>query len=118
MTDTLLALESIGWERLLLLLMLVGFSLLALVSSINTHCRDGRLARLLLFRALCSSMGLGWSRRLLLYRVARNAGLTNPASLLLARGCYQHGRELWERRHGHCQILEQLGHDLYPPVEQ
>lgn len=50
---------------------------------VNRYDQPGPLV---LYSALARKAGLGWSQRLLLWRIARHAGLSSPIALLLARG--------------------------------
>jgi hypothetical protein len=58
----------------------------------------------ILFSALARKAGLGWSARLLLWRIARHAGLSSPIALLIARGALaKHTRAYTAQLGGHAQ---------------
>ncbi len=58
----------------------------------------------ILFSALARKAGLGWSARLLLWRIARHAGLSSPIALLIARGALsKHTQAYTAQLGGHAQ---------------
>lgn len=74
------------WELLLIGLGSVLVVLVAISARrwwINRYVQPGPTV---LFSALARKAGLGWSARLLLWRIARHAGLSSPIALLIARG--------------------------------
>ena len=93
---------------------LIGVALLVPVAAAivvrlarRDHARHGAA-----FRVLCRGLGLGWSERRLVRRVARAGGISTPGAVLLGRGCFEHAAGGYARRHDAAD-LDRLRHRVF-----
>ena len=86
------------WELLVIGLGLVLVVLVTISATRWWRSRYDNPSPVVLFSAIARKAGLGWSDRLLLWRIARANQLTSPIALLLARGTLSHYSDAFRQK--------------------